>query len=409
VHDAHDPGFGEGSQYAAHLDRGWQLFDKGQLVPARASAMRARELNPEVPDASMLLAAVALADGDHETALGHYDDALDSDPDYVEAHLAACQLLAYDLEQPDAALRRLGTAEPGDTTPMERMELRLLAAECHLALDQRSRARTALDRLEDTTRIRIVLDADADDETRDEELIALFGGSELLELDHGETLDVSDRDELSMRAIAFSVRLGRAWLDAARLKRATSWLEAVCRRDPNQAEAWLALAEAHHADGDAAGSIRAAARALQLEAELPLPDWAPGAVELQDMVTEAVARTQVEAARAAVVGDDADAPIVLVIHELPPLEIVLEGSDPRVIAMALGIRDPRDGAPTLTAIAVYRRNLVLAAGHAERMPTVLSASLDHELAHFFQTALPGDEPADARPGAARSGRDDGDD
>jgi tetratricopeptide (TPR) repeat protein len=105
-----DDGFGEASRYTAHLDRGWSLLDRGDFQHARTSAQQALELRPDVPDAAMLLAAISLAESDPEASLEWYERAIETDAEYVDAQLAAAQVLLYDLEQPERALARAGQA-----------------------------------------------------------------------------------------------------------------------------------------------------------------------------------------------------------------------------------------------------------------------------------------------------------
>ncbi|MEX1361868.1 MAG: hypothetical protein AB1Z98_02010, partial [Nannocystaceae bacterium] len=64
--EAEDFGFGEASRYAAHLDRGWAMLDRGDPAAARTSAEHAQEARPSDPDAAVLLGAVALAQSDPE-------------------------------------------------------------------------------------------------------------------------------------------------------------------------------------------------------------------------------------------------------------------------------------------------------------------------------------------------------
>jgi hypothetical protein len=54
---------------------------------------------------------------------------------------------------------------------------------------------------------------------------------------------------------------------------------------------------------------------------------------------------------------------VVVVNEAPPFELVLEGVDPRARVLALAARTGRDEevSPTLTGLAIYRRNLASSA------------------------------------------------
>ena len=62
-------------QLSAHLDRGWDLIQKGDLRGARASARRALEADKDSPEAHNLLGYVAAQEGDADEALEHYRQA----------------------------------------------------------------------------------------------------------------------------------------------------------------------------------------------------------------------------------------------------------------------------------------------------------------------------------------------
>ena len=82
--DAEEPedfGYGEASRYAAHLDRGWAMLDRGDPAAARTSAEHAQEARPNDPDAAVLLGAVALAESDPYESLRYYDKVIELDPE----------------------------------------------------------------------------------------------------------------------------------------------------------------------------------------------------------------------------------------------------------------------------------------------------------------------------------------
>ncbi|MCA9681838.1 MAG: tetratricopeptide repeat protein [Myxococcales bacterium] len=107
-------GYGEASRYTAHIDRGWSLLDRGDFQHARNSAHQAQRLRPDVPDAAMLMAAISLAEGDADGSLEWYERAIEADAEYVDAQLAAAQLLLYDLDDPQRALARAEQARELD-------------------------------------------------------------------------------------------------------------------------------------------------------------------------------------------------------------------------------------------------------------------------------------------------------
>ncbi|MFY0541919.1 metallopeptidase family protein [Nannocystis pusilla] len=79
------------------------------------------------------------------------------------------------------------------------------------------------------------------------------------------------------------------------------------------------------------------------------------------------------------------AALVLLVHEVPSLELVLEGVDPRISALSLATRGGSDDEPPeLTGLAIYRRNLVRLARSAEQFDHELRFAVLEELANFFQ-------------------------
>ena len=74
-------------QFSAHLDRGWDLVQRGDTRGAEASARRAIELDPSSPEAHNLLGFVAALEGDGEEAIEAYRQAIALDDTYLEAML----------------------------------------------------------------------------------------------------------------------------------------------------------------------------------------------------------------------------------------------------------------------------------------------------------------------------------
>ena len=58
-------------QFSAHLDRGWDLAQKGDGAGALACARRALELDPKSPEVHNLLGFAAALEGDSDVALDH--------------------------------------------------------------------------------------------------------------------------------------------------------------------------------------------------------------------------------------------------------------------------------------------------------------------------------------------------
>src|SRR5262245_59456538 len=91
-------------QLSAHLDRGWDLLQKGDLRGARTSARRALEVSREAPEAHNLLGHVAAQEGDADEALKHYRQAMAMDEWYLDPMLGAAEVLIHPLREWDEAI-----------------------------------------------------------------------------------------------------------------------------------------------------------------------------------------------------------------------------------------------------------------------------------------------------------------
>src|ERR1700760_673973 len=91
-------------QFSAHLDRGWDLVQRGDTRGAEASARRALEPDTNSPAAHNLLAFVPALEGDGEEALEAYRQAIALDDTYLEAMLNAAEVYIPPLGDFDQAI-----------------------------------------------------------------------------------------------------------------------------------------------------------------------------------------------------------------------------------------------------------------------------------------------------------------
>src|SRR6266704_3394900 len=84
-------------QFSAHLDRGWDLVQRGDPRGAELSARRALELNAQSPEAYNLLGYVAALKGEFDEATEHYRQAIALDDTYLEAMLNAAEVYVHPL------------------------------------------------------------------------------------------------------------------------------------------------------------------------------------------------------------------------------------------------------------------------------------------------------------------------
>lgn len=425
--DLDDAGFGETSRYAAHLDRGWSLLDRAEYESARESATQAQRLRPDAPDAAVLLGAIALAEGDAPESLRWYDQAIELDPDYFEPYAAAAQVALFDLGDAARALHYCDDALELETvSAIDALDLELLGAECLISLGRDDEARARLDTLrehplfgailhppsgpevasaspddpdpedlpeapaEDVAPRRRrgarVLAALEDDGEVDEEDAAEAALAELNEDEDGEPLDPEERSAQVQRVLQFALRLSRLWLDLGVADGALPLLRAAVERFPNQADAWHLVSEAEFLSGDARAACHAALRVYRLDAQSQAPKWLPSPAQLHRKVVHILSSSTDESLREL---GQRRAALVLLVHDVPSLELVLEGVDPRIPAIALATRGghhdyDEDRAPELTGLAVYRRNLMRLARNPEQFDQELRFAVLEELANFYQ-------------------------
>jgi Flp pilus assembly protein TadD len=131
-------------QLSAHLDRGWDLAQRGDVRGAEASARRAIELNPSSPESYNLLGFVSALDGDCSEAIEAYQQAVMLDDTYVEAMLNAAELLVHPLGDFDEAI--LLCSQVLDITEFEDeiLDAKLLQLEANLSKGDEARARKVL-------------------------------------------------------------------------------------------------------------------------------------------------------------------------------------------------------------------------------------------------------------------------
>lgn len=395
-----DNGYGEASRYAAHLDRGWALLEQGDTASARTSADHAAEARPDDPDAIVLLGAIALAEGEPDESLRSYDRAIELDPEYLEPYTAAAQVCLFDLDDPVRALRYCEDAlELESLAPFERFDLELMAAECDLARGADRAARERLDALEDVAPLRMALELGAtvdperagdEDEAEDESLeidLETDRGVALAYLrtdPEGELLEDEERVERVSRVIQLALRLARLRTDLNQPTQAAAMMRDVAQWYPAEPDVWYLLSEATFRDGAPAVSAHAALQVLELDGTHAVPGWAPSPARLHAKVLTILRECKVPRLRALAEGEQ---PIAIAIRESPAAELILEGVDPRLAALALASRAGIDAADpagaTLTGLALYRRNLCRYARDAEQLDAELRFSVLDELATFL--------------------------
>jgi len=91
-------------QFTAHLDRGWDLAQRGDAAGAEASARRALELEGDSPEAHNLLGFSCALRGEHDEALDYYVQAIALDDTFLEAVLNAAEICVFPIGDFESAL-----------------------------------------------------------------------------------------------------------------------------------------------------------------------------------------------------------------------------------------------------------------------------------------------------------------
>lgn len=315
-------------QFSAHLDRGWDLVQRGDSRGAELSARRALELDGQSPEAFNLLGYVAALQGEFEDAIEHYRQAIALDDTYLEAMLNAAEVYIHPLGDFDEAIDL-----------------------CDQALDL----------------------AENDDEIVDSLLLkfdALLGKG-----DYAAAEGLCRHfPEGPYENPAHGFLVARALYEVGDLERAKPLIDAATKQQPNNPEAWYYLGLLLDERGEVGAATEAFLRARELDLEQP-----PAAWSLSRETFELTAR-QVVAELAPPLAAFVRASEVYV-TEVPGVEVVVDGVDPRALVLLDGV-STQNGNPTARVI-VYQRNVERLAGTVEAIVTEIRGALEREITGAF--------------------------
>ncbi|AUX22772.1 UDP-N-acetylglucosamine--peptide N-acetylglucosaminyltransferase [Sorangium cellulosum] len=328
-------------QFSAHLDRGWDLVQRGDTRGAEASARRALELDPNSPEAHNLLGFVAALEGEGEEAIEAYRQAIALDDTYLEAMLNAAEVYIHPLGDYDQAIEM-----------------------CDQALDL----------------------AEVDEEIIDALLLkfdALLGKGDL-----DEAAQVAARiPEGPYDNPNHTFLVGRAFYEIGQADKAAALIEEAAQKDPRHAEAHYYLGLIRDERGDVRGATQAFLRSRELDVELGMPPWAPSRDGFMALAQKTIAalnpvlRRYVEGAE-------------LYISDVPGMELVAEGVDPRALVLLDGLAaDERERglrgsaeAHPCSRVFVYALNVARLAGSIEALDREINLALEREITATFLEA-----------------------
>src|SRR5580658_7421246 len=322
-------------QLTAHLDRGWDLAQKGDASGAIACAKRALEIDPQSPEVHNLMGFASALEGEAEDALEHYRLAIALDETYFEAMLNAAEIMIAPLDDLEGAIAQIEDALDYAETDEEVADCILLKVDALMAKGDYEEAKRAMKMLPDGP----------------------FNGPTYLFL------------------------IGRAWYELGQIDKAAPLIEQAAKADPQSADAQYYLGLVRDEQGDARGATEALLRSRSLDSTRSPPAWAPSPEAFATVVRGVIEKLDMVLARYV-----REAEVYVV--DLPGAELVVDGVDPRALLVLDTPPAEADG-PARVRIFVYQRNVERAAGALEAMDHEVATALEREVTSVF---LEGQKP-----------------
>lgn len=335
-------------QLSAHLDRGWDLVQRGDAQGAELSAKRALDLDGDSPEAYNLLGYAAALRGDFEDAMEHYEHAIALDETYLEAVLNAAELCIYPLADFTAAERYCDDALALAESDEERADALLLKFDALMGSGQSKAAKELCARL--------------------------------------------PRDNFENPAHAFLV--ARALYEVGEIQAASPLIEVAVRANPTSPEAFYYQGLIADEQGDAGTALTAFLKSRELELATPLPPWTVTSESLLELVNKVVSELSPEAASVL----DAEQ---MFVTDLPGAEVIVDGVDPRALVLVepsnaqlneSSSAPGEDSEAPLARLFIYQRNLERVSGTLEGIAQELAQALERELL-AYRDGVNNDSPA----------------
>lgn len=321
-------------QFSAHLDRGWDLVQRGDTRGAEASARRALELDPNSPEAHNLLGFVAALEGEGEEAIESYRQAIALDETYLEAMLNAAEVYIHPLGEFDKAIQM-----------------------CDQALEL----------------------AEVDEELIDALLLKF--DAQLGKADHdGASKTMARVPNGPYDNPSHTFLVGRAFYELGQSGRAGPLIEEAAAKDPRHAEAHYYLGLIRDERGETRGATEAFLRSRELDLETGMPPWAPGR-EVFLTITRRIIESLNSVLRQYVDASD------IYIADVPGMELVAEGVDPRALVLLDGLasdgRRELDDLRPCARLFVYALNVARLSGGLETLEQEIAGALEREITATF--------------------------
>ncbi len=329
-------------QFSAHLDRGWDLVQRGDSDGAELSGKRALEIDNQSPEAYNLLGYVAALKGEFEDAVEHYTQAIALDDTYLEAMLNAAEVYIHPLGEFDDAI-----------------------AMCEHALDL----------------------AESEDEVVDALLLhfdALLGRGDM---DAAKVI-VQRFPKGPFDNPNHTFLVGRAYYETGAIEESRPLVEDAVKRNPTNPEAQYYLGLILDELGEAGLGTQAFLRSRELDLEQPAPAWSLTHETFQMTAKRALASLEDELKRFIRQEE-------VYVCDVPGVEVVVDGVDPRALLLLDSVSlAPDDPNPT-ARVFVYQRNVERLAGAIEYVQSEIRSALERELTAAFL-----EPPAETEPNAS---------
>jgi tetratricopeptide (TPR) repeat protein len=314
-------------QFSAHLDRGWDLVQRGDPRGAEVSARRALEIDAQSPEAYNLLGYVAALNGEYEEAIEHYRQAIALDDTYLEAMLNAAEVYIHPLGDFDEAITM-----------------------CDQALEL----------------------AETDDETVDALLLkfdALLGQGEI---DEAATVCARfPRGPFENPNHVFLV--GRAYYEIGDIEKAQPLIDEAAKANPRNPEAHYYLGLVRDEQGQTQAATQAFLHSRELDLEVPAPPWSLSRETF--LLTAKRAFLALEERLRAYLRDEE-----IYVADVPGVEVVVDGVDPRALLLIDGVGT---GTMLSARVFVYQRNVERLAGSIEQVEAEIRLALEREITATF--------------------------
>lgn len=317
-------------QFSAHLDRGWDLVQKGDTRGAETSARQALDLDPQSPEAYNLLGYVAALDGDAYEAVEHYCQAVALDETYLEAMLNAAEVYIHPLAQYDDAIRMCDQALNLAESDEEIIDTLLLMFDALLGKTDFAAARSVVMRM-----------------------------------------PTGPYDNPNHTFL-----VGRAYYEIGEAARAAPLIEEAATKDPLQGEAWYYLGLIRDERGDPHGATEAFLHAREVDLQEPPLPWSSPREIFRGAVAKALAALDSAFKRFV---EEAE----VFVTEVPGIELVADGVDPRALILIDGFPTPDSPGPPCSRIFVYQRNVERVAGAPDRLEPILQEAFEREITATF--------------------------